>query len=418
MAASPRASARRCWKARSTTRPASSLTASFMDYAMPRADDLPSFKLSHTTTLCPGNPLGVKGCGEAGAIGASAAVINAITDAIGNNKLEMPATPDRGLACDSRLQREERRPCIETTYHRPSSRRRSRGAVRQGLGDEISRRRPYADPVMKQRLAAPSDVIDHRARSRSWSASRSPADTLTIKAATTYYDIVQSADVQEVDPGDRASHLGDRRSRGALSRHHRRLDRQQRSGGGLSRGRAGARRHREDQQARRSRPTSSSRACSRPRWRTARSSPRSSFPIPAKAGYAKMRNPASRFALTGVFVAKTKAGDVRVAATGASQNGVMRVPAIEAALKANWSAGALDGVTVSADGLMSRHPRHVGLSRQPDQGDGAARGRPPPADSSNTQLSCERRAAMRAAFAFWSDSRQKSLPWSRFGETI
>jgi carbon-monoxide dehydrogenase large subunit len=71
------------------------VTASFMDYAMPRADDLPSFKLSHTTTLCPSNPLGVKGCGEAGAIGASAAVINAITDAIGNNKLEMPATPDR-----------------------------------------------------------------------------------------------------------------------------------------------------------------------------------------------------------------------------------------------------------------------------------------------------------------------------------
>ncbi len=71
------------------------ITASFMDYAMPRADDVPSYKLQHTTTLCPGNPLGVKGCGEAGAIGASAAVINAITDAIGNNKLEMPATPDR-----------------------------------------------------------------------------------------------------------------------------------------------------------------------------------------------------------------------------------------------------------------------------------------------------------------------------------
>ena len=71
------------------------LTASFMDYAMPRADDVPSYKLQHTTTLCPGNPLGVKGCGEAGAIGASAAVINAITDAIGNNQLEMPAPPDR-----------------------------------------------------------------------------------------------------------------------------------------------------------------------------------------------------------------------------------------------------------------------------------------------------------------------------------
>ena len=77
------------------------------------------------------------------------------------------------------------------------------------------------------------------------------------------------------------------------------------------------------------------------------------FPIPAKAGYSKMSHPASRFALTGVFVVKTKSGDVRVAATGASQNGVMRVPAIEAALKANWSPAALDSVTISAGGLMS-----------------------------------------------------------------
>ena len=78
-----------------------------------------------------------------------------------------------------------------------------------------------------------------------------------------------------------------------------------------------------------------------------------SFPVVAKAGYAKFRNPASRFALTAVFVAKTPAGDVRVAATGASQNGVMRVQAIEAALKANWSAGALDSVTISTDGLLA-----------------------------------------------------------------
>src|SRR5256714_9245334 len=77
------------------------------------------------------------------------------------------------------------------------------------------------------------------------------------------------------------------------------------------------------------------------------------FPIPAKAGYSKFPHPASRFALTGVFVVKTKSGDIRVAATGASQSGVMPVPAIEAALKANWSPGALDSVTISADGLMS-----------------------------------------------------------------
>ncbi|MGB9116226.1 MAG: carbon monoxide dehydrogenase, partial [Bradyrhizobium sp.] len=78
-----------------------------------------------------------------------------------------------------------------------------------------------------------------------------------------------------------------------------------------------------------------------------------SFPIPAKAGYAKFPHPASRFALTGVFVARTKSGDVRVAATGASQSGVMRVPAIEAALKANWSASALDSVKIAANGLLS-----------------------------------------------------------------
>jgi carbon-monoxide dehydrogenase medium subunit len=48
-----------------------------------------------------------------------------------------------------------------------------------------------------------------------------------------------------------------------------------------------------------------------------------------------------------------KSGDVRVAATGASQNGVMRVPAIEAALKSNWSAGALDSLQISADGLLT-----------------------------------------------------------------
>jgi aerobic carbon-monoxide dehydrogenase large subunit len=69
------------------------LTASYMDYAMPRADDLPSFSLSHQNTPCPGNPLGIKGCGEAGAIGSPPALMNAITDAIGVNSLTMPATP-------------------------------------------------------------------------------------------------------------------------------------------------------------------------------------------------------------------------------------------------------------------------------------------------------------------------------------
>ena len=69
------------------------LTASYMDYCMPRADDLPMFNVMTTETVCPGNPLGMKGCGEAGCIGSTPAVINAITDALGVRELPMPATP-------------------------------------------------------------------------------------------------------------------------------------------------------------------------------------------------------------------------------------------------------------------------------------------------------------------------------------
>jgi carbon-monoxide dehydrogenase large subunit len=71
------------------------LTGSLLDYCMPRADNVPSFKLDTKETPCTHNPLGVKGCGEAGAIGAPAAVMNAITDALGVRDLEMPATPER-----------------------------------------------------------------------------------------------------------------------------------------------------------------------------------------------------------------------------------------------------------------------------------------------------------------------------------
>ncbi|BAT60099.1 carbon monoxide dehydrogenase large chain [Variibacter gotjawalensis] len=68
------------------------LSGSFMDYAMPRAHHLPSFDVGVTTTKCPSNPLGMKGCGEAGAIGSPPAVINAITDAVGHEDVPMPAT--------------------------------------------------------------------------------------------------------------------------------------------------------------------------------------------------------------------------------------------------------------------------------------------------------------------------------------
>ncbi|MGE3245030.1 MAG: xanthine dehydrogenase family protein molybdopterin-binding subunit [Beijerinckiaceae bacterium] len=69
------------------------VTASYMDYCMPRADDLPSYQVGMTQTPCPSNPLGIKGCGEAGAIAAPPAVINAITNAVGHEDVPMPATP-------------------------------------------------------------------------------------------------------------------------------------------------------------------------------------------------------------------------------------------------------------------------------------------------------------------------------------
>jgi carbon-monoxide dehydrogenase large subunit len=77
------------------------LSASFMDYAMPRADDLPQFSVDHSSaTPCTHNPLGVKGCGEAGAIGSPPAVVNAVVDALqsaghGVTHIDMPLSPDR-----------------------------------------------------------------------------------------------------------------------------------------------------------------------------------------------------------------------------------------------------------------------------------------------------------------------------------
>ena len=70
------------------------ITGSYMDYTMPRADDLPNFIVDTTSTPCTHNPLGVKGCGEAGAIGSTAAIMNAVTDALDREDVPMPASPE------------------------------------------------------------------------------------------------------------------------------------------------------------------------------------------------------------------------------------------------------------------------------------------------------------------------------------
>ena len=76
------------------------------------------------------------------------------------------------------------------------------------------------------------------------------------------------------------------------------------------------------------------------------------FPIPEKASYAKFSNPASRYAIVGVFVSKF-ANNVRVAVTGAGQNGVFRSKEIEEALNNNFSSDALDGLNLDKDEMFS-----------------------------------------------------------------
>ncbi|QIG94192.1 FAD binding domain-containing protein [Bradyrhizobium sp. 6(2017)] len=239
----------------------------------------------------------------------------------------------------------------ETTYYRASSIDDAVAQFGKGTDAKFLSGGQTLLPVMKQRLAAPSDVIDV-AKIKDMIGVGVSGDTVTIKAATTHYEVAQSVAVQKAIPAlaHLASTIGDPavRYRGTI-------------GGSLANNDPAA-----DYPAaalalgatvktnRRTIPTDDffkglfSTALEDGELITA-----VSFPIPVKAGYAKFRHPASRFALTGVFVAKTLAGHVRVAVTGASQSGVMRVPAIEAALLANWSPAALDAIKIAADGLLS-----------------------------------------------------------------
>ncbi|MFN5714661.1 MAG: FAD binding domain-containing protein, partial [Bradyrhizobium sp.] len=221
----------------------------------------------------------------------------------------------------------------ETNYHRASSIDDAVAQFAKGTDSRFLSGGQTLLPVMKQRLAAPSDVIDV-AKIKDMIGIDVSGDTVTIRAATTHYDVAQSDAVQKAIPAlaHLAAMIGDPavRHRGTI-------------GGSLAN----------------NDPAADYPAAVLALGAVVKTNKRSipaedffkglfttaledgeiitavSFPVPAKAGYAKMRHPASRFALTGVFVVKTKAGDVRVAATGASQSGVMRVAPIEQALKAN-----------------------------------------------------------------------------------
>ncbi len=77
------------------------------------------------------------------------------------------------------------------------------------------------------------------------------------------------------------------------------------------------------------------------------------FPVPLKAGYQKFRNPASRYAMAGAFVAVLADGSIRVAVTGAGSGGVFRAEAIEQALTRSWDPAVVDTVTIAPEGMLS-----------------------------------------------------------------
>src|SRR5437899_12505700 len=239
----------------------------------------------------------------------------------------------------------------ETTYHRASSVDEAAALFAKGKEAKYLAGGQTLLPVMKQRLASPSDVID-LAKIKDLVGVAATNNGVEIKGATTHYDVAQSDAVKKAIPALAylATQIGDPavRYRGTI-------------GGSLAN----------------NDPAADYPAAVLALGATVKTNKRSitaddffkglfttaledgeiitavSFPVPTKAGYAKFPHPASRFALTGVFVAKTKSGDIRVAATGASQSGVMRVPAIEAALKADWSPSAIDGVSISASNLLA-----------------------------------------------------------------
>jgi carbon-monoxide dehydrogenase medium subunit len=239
----------------------------------------------------------------------------------------------------------------ETTYHRASSVDDAAATFAKGKDSKFLAGGQTLLPVMKQRLASPSDVID-LSKIKDMIGIVPTNNGIEIKGATTHYDVAESSDVQKAIPGLAylASVIGDPavRYRGTI-------------GGSIAN----------------NDPAADYPAAVLALNATVKTNKRTipaddyfkglfstaledgeiitavSFPVTAKSGYAKFRNPASRFALTGVFVARSPSGEVRVAAVGASQNGVMRVGAIESALTANWSASALDNVQVSASGMLS-----------------------------------------------------------------
>lgn len=234
------------------------------------------------------------------------------------------------------------------TYHRPASAADAAAAMKAASDGKYLSGGQTLIPALKQGLASPSDIIDLGGLKNS---GVSVGATVVIKAGTTHADVAGDAGLKKAIPGlaALAGGIGDPHVRhkgtigGSVANNDPAADYPAACLG------LGATIH------------TAGRKIAAGDFFTGMFSTALQdgemisaieFPVPKKCGYAKFPNPASLYAMVGVFVAQLADGSARVAVTGAGP-GVFRVPEMEAALSKNFSAEALNGVAVPAKGLNS-----------------------------------------------------------------
>ncbi len=239
----------------------------------------------------------------------------------------------------------------ETRYHRPATLAEAAALFAQSPEGRYLSGGQTLIPTMKQRLAAPSDVIDLSAIAE-LKGIEATGDAVSIGAAVPHAEVHRSAAVRQAIPAlaELAGTIGDPavREMGTI-------------GGSLANNdpaadypaavlALGATIHTTAR-------TLAAEAFFAGLFATALDEgeivTRVTFPVPATAAYAKFRNPASRYAVAGVFLARMADGAVRVGVTGAGANGVFRAEPIEQALTRSWSPAAIDAVAVDPADMLS-----------------------------------------------------------------
>jgi aerobic carbon-monoxide dehydrogenase medium subunit len=232
-------------------------------------------------------------------------------------------------------------------YHRPAKIADAVKAMKKSKDGKYMSGGMTLLPTMKQGLAAPVDLIDLGVANKA--GIKVTAKSVTVSAATTHAEVATSKDVKKALAAlaDLAGGIGDPHVRhrgtigGSIANNDPAADYPSAALG------LGATIHTSDRKIAADKFFTGmfSTALKSSEIVTA-----VEFPLVKKAGYAKFPNPASRYAMVGVFVAQMKDGSARVAVTGAGA-GVFRVPAMEAALAKKFSADALTGIAVPAKGL-------------------------------------------------------------------